>query len=118
MEKPPYTFQDITYFSIGDVEKRDPRIDYISRLNIEIGSSIPNGRYTLSLIKPFPPLGKEGKYLNDLKSLRYDDIESISAFRSSNCEKNARIEIQMKSPGSTIFIKCKRIEGIPVWNEK
>jgi len=118
MEKPPYTFQDITYFSVGDVEKKDPRIDYISKLNLEIGSSIPHGRYSLNLIKPFPPLGREGKNLNVLKSLRYDEIESISAFRGSNGEKNARIEIHRKDSGTTISVKCKRIEGIPGWNAK
>ena len=118
MEKPPYFFQDITHFSVVDVEKRNPKIDYISRLNLEIKSSIPHGRHSLSLVKPLHPLDREGEKLNVLKTLCHDEIESILAFRGSNGEKNARIEIIRKAPGTTISVRCKQIEGVPGWDEK
>jgi hypothetical protein len=116
MEKPPYVFRVITDFSVRAVEKKDPRIDYITKLTLEIVSELPKGKHSLELIKPFPPLGRSGKKLSMLKSLDHKDIKLISAFRGSNGEKNACIEIQMKTPGSTVFIRCKQIQGIPGWN--
>ena len=118
MEKPPYVFRIITYFSVGSVEKKNPRIDYITKLTLEIGSELPKGKFSLELTKPFQPLCRGGEKLINLQYLDHNDIESISTFRGSNGEKNARIEIQMKEHGSTIYVKCRRIEGIPGWNER
>ena len=118
MEKPPYVFRVITDFSVKAVEKRKPRIDYITKLTLEIGSELPKGKHFLELIKPFQPLCRGGEKLSKLNSLDYKDIDSISAFHGSNGEKNARIEIQGKVPGMIIIVKCKRIEGVPRWNKK
>ena len=54
MESPPYIFRLITNFSVGNVEKYDPRIDSITKLTLEIGSKILPGTYPLVLVKPFP----------------------------------------------------------------
>lgn len=118
MEKPPYTFHNITNFSVIDVESKDPRFDYITKLTLEIGSEIPKGKYSLELIEPFQPLWRGGEKLSKLKSLDHKDIESISASRYSNGEKNECIKIKRKSPCTTISVRCKRIEGIPGWNGK
>jgi hypothetical protein len=118
MEKPPYVFQVINDFSIKAVEKKKPRIDYITKLTLEIGPELPKGKHSLELIKPFPPKCNGGEKLMKLKSLDHEDIESISACRYSNSEKNACIRIKRKAPGTTISVKCKRIEGVPGWNEK
>jgi len=114
MERPPYIFQVITHFSFGNVEKFDPKIDCITKLTLEIGSMIPPGRYTLVLIKPFPPLGRPGKELDRLASLHAEDIESIWAFPKPDDGEWARIEIRGKI---TIFVNCERIEGVPGWDQ-
>jgi hypothetical protein len=117
LEKPPYRFQAITHFSVGNVEKPHPRIDNITKLTLEIGSKIPPGRYPLVLIKPFPPLGRPGKELDGLASLHAEDIESIWAFRKPDDGQWARIEIRGKAPDTTIFVNCEQIEGVPGWDE-
>ena len=114
MEKSPYRFQVITHFSVRDVEKYGPRFEEITKLTLEIGSTIPPGRYPLVLIKPFPPLGRPGKELDRLASLRLEDIESIWAFPKPDDGEWARIEIRGKI---TIFVKCERIGGLPGWDE-
>jgi len=116
MEKPPYIFQDITHFLVRDEEKRDLRIDYIAKITLEIGSSIPPGRFSLDLIKPFPPFGREGTQLSTLRSLRAEDIESIQAFRKTVNGKKARLEIGRKASNTNIIVKCERIEGVPSRN--
>lgn len=117
MEKPPFTFKDITHFSVKDVENKDTRFDYITKLTLEIWSELPKGKYSLKLIKPFPPLLRGGEKLIKLKSLDHKDIESISASRYSNGEKNECIKIHGKKPDKTIFIKCNRIQGVPRFGE-
>jgi hypothetical protein len=116
MEKPPYEFRKITHFSVGDVEKVDPGIDCITRLTLEVGSELPNGKYSLRLFKPFPPLGRAGGNLSKLRSLLPEDIESISAFRKPDAKKSARIEIYMKTCATTVVVKCERIEGVAGWD--
>jgi len=113
MEKSPNIFRDITYFSVGDVEIRDPRIDYITRLTLEIGSELPKGKYSLELIKPFQPLCRGGEKLNKLKSLDHKDIDSIWTFPKPDNKEWARIEIRGKMSDKTIFIKCNRIQVVP-----
>ncbi len=113
MEKPPYRFQIITYFSVGDAEKYDPRFEEIKKLTLEIGSKIPAGKYPLVLVKPFPPFGRPDGELDRLASLHTEDIESIWAFRKPDDGEWARIEIRGKAPGTTIFVYCERIEGVP-----
>jgi hypothetical protein len=117
MEKPPYEFKVITHFSVRDVEKAKPRIDYIARLSLDIESSIPNGRYSLILFEPFPPLCRGGENLNKLKFLHADDIECISVFRSPDEIKSAHIEIHMKTSDTTI-LRCKHVKGVPGWDDK
>ena len=116
MEKQPYTFKDITNFRFGKEEKRDPRIDYIIELPIEFVSNIPSGKYSLRLIKPFPPLCRAGKKLSTLRSLRTKEIESIQAFRESVNGKQAHLEIRGKAHEKNIVVKCERIEGVPNWD--
>jgi hypothetical protein len=116
MEKLPNTFHYITHFSVEYVNKKYPRFDYITKLTLKIESELPKGKYSLTLIEPFPPKCRGGEKLSKLQSLDHKEIESISPFPSSNGEKNERIEIQRKASGTTIFVKCKRIEGIPGWN--
>jgi hypothetical protein len=117
MEKPPYTFQGITHFST-QVERYGPRFDGVKTLTMEIGSNIPPGRYSLVLIKPFPPLGRPGEELYVLASLRSGDIDSIWTFRKADDGQWARVEIRGKSHRPTIFVGCERIEGVPGWDEK
>jgi len=117
MEKTPYIFRAITDFSVEDVEKVNPRIDCITKLTLEIGSQIPPGRYSLVLIGPFRPLGRAGKNLRILKSLRAEDIESIWAFRRTDSNKCARIEIHRKGDDPTVPVRCERIEGLPLCSE-
>ena len=116
MEKPPYIFQNITHFLVRDEEKRDPRIDYIAKITLEIGSNIPPGRFSLDLIKPFPPLGREGTQLSKLRSLREKDIKYIWAFCKTINGKQARLEIGRKASNTNIVVKCERIEGVPSRN--
>jgi hypothetical protein len=116
MERPPYIFRVIAHFSVGNAEKPHPRIDCVTRLSLEIGSKILPGRYSLVLIKPFPPLGRPGEELDRLASLRAEDIESIWVFRKPDDGKWARIEIRSKTPETTIFINCERIDGVPGWD--
>jgi len=118
MGKHPYTFRDITHFSVGDLEKKDPRIDYITNLTLKIESELPKGKYSLKLIEPFPPKCRGCEKLSKLRSLDHIEIESISTFPNSNGKKNARIEIIRKASGTPISVRCKRIEGVPGWNEK
>jgi len=118
MEKPPYIFQAITHLSVKDVEKVDPRIDCITKLTLEIGSDIPHGRYTLVLIKPFSPVGRAGKKLRILKSLRAEDVESICAFPKPDNGKWERLEIRGEIPDMSIIIRCEQIKGVPGWAEK
>jgi hypothetical protein len=118
MEKPPYVFRVITHFIVMAVEKRDLRFDYITRLTLEIGSELPKGKYSMELIEPFQPKCRGGEKLSKLKSLDHKDIDSILAFRGSNGEKNARLEIRGKTPDTTITVKCKKFEGILGWNKK
>jgi len=113
--KPPYEFKIITNFSVGDVEKVDPRTDCITRLTLDIGSNIPNVKYSLILIKPFPPLYRDSENLNTLRSLHPEDIEYISAFRKPDDKKSARIEIYRKTPDTNIVVGCERIESVPGW---
>ena len=118
MEKPPYIFRDVTHFAVGTAERSHPRIDYITKLPLEIESKISPGRHPLVLIKPFPPLGRAGKELDKLASLHAEDIESIWAFRKPDDGQWARIEIRGKRHRPSIFIGCERIEGVPGWDEK
>lgn len=115
MKKPQYNFQDITHFSIVNIEKREPRIDYIEKLTLEIGSNIPPGRFSLGLIEPFPPLGREGTQLSKLISLQKRDIKYILAFCETVNGKKARIEIGRKDY-NIIVVKCERIECVPSRN--
>ena len=117
MESTPYRFQAITHFSVVNVEKHDPRLEEITRLTLKVGSKIPPGTYRLVLIKPFPPLGRPGKELDELGSLRAEEIESIWAFRRPDDGHWARIEIRGKVPGPNVFISCDAIEGVPGWAE-
>lgn len=118
MEKPPYEFKAITSFSKVKVEKAHPKIDCIKKLTLEIGSSIPNGRFSLVLIEPFPPLGRAGENLSKLMSLQADDIEYIQAFRKTDGKISARMEIHRKNSDKIVVVKCKRIEGVPGWDGK
>lgn len=113
MEKPPYIFKAITHFLVKNVEEVDSRIDCITKLTLEIGSQIPPGRHSLTLIKPFPPFGRKGTNLSMLESLRAEDIESIWAFRRTNSNKCARVEIRRKGDDPTVPVRCERIEGVP-----
>ena len=114
MEKPPYVFQDITHFSVGAVETVGPKFKEIKTLTLEIGSKIPPGKYPLALIKPFPPLGRPGKKLDQLTSLDAQDIESVRAFPKPDDKPWARIEIWGRT---TLIVNCDRIEGVPTWEE-
>ncbi len=118
MERPPYIFRAITHFSIGDVEKYDPRLDEITKLTLEIGSKIPPGRYPIVLIQPFAPLGRPGEDLIKLAALRADGINSIWVFRKPDDVEWARVEIRGKAPGTSIFVRCKRTEGVHGWDER
>lgn len=117
MERPPYIFRTITHFSVTDVQTYDPRLDEITRLTLEIGSKIPPGKYPLILIGPFPPYGRPGEDLTRLSSLGAGDINEIWAFRRPDDGEHARVEIRGKTPGTSIFVRCKRIEGVPGWDE-
>jgi len=118
MESPPYIFRDITHFSVGNVEKHDPRVDGIMKVTLEIESKILPGTYPLVLVKPFPPFSKPGKELEKLASLRAEEIQSIWAFRRPDGKPGPRIEIRGKAPGANVFISCDAIEGVPDWDEK
>ncbi|OHB63670.1 MAG: hypothetical protein A2Y77_13290 [Planctomycetes bacterium RBG_13_62_9] len=117
MEKSPYIFRVITHFSVENVEKFHPRIDYVTKLMLEIGSRIPPGRYPLVLIKPFPPHGRPGKDLDRLASLHAEGIESIWAFPKPDDGEWARIEIRGRISGTSIFVSCEQVEGVPGWDE-
>ena len=96
-----------------NVETYSPKQKEIKTLTLEIGSKIPGGRYPLTLIKPFPPLGRPGEELDKLASLRAEEIESIWVFDKPDDGRWARIEIRGKAPGATVFVNCTRVEGVP-----
>ncbi len=117
MEKPPFIFQAVTHFSIVRVEKRSPRSDNITKLTVEIESRIPLGRYPLVLRRPFPSLGRPGKEMDRLASLRAEDIESIWVFPERDDSQWARIEIQGKPTRPNVVIRCDLIDGVPGWDK-
>lgn len=117
MEEPPYSFHAITQFSIARVEKGHTRSDNITKLALDIESKIPSGRYTLTLIKPFPSLGRAGKEVERLASLCAEDIESIWVFPERDDGRWARIEIQGKPTRPTVVIRCDLIDGVPGWGK-
>ena len=112
MEVSPHIFESITHFSISNVKKYHPYFDIIKELTIEIESRI-QGKHSLVLFKPFPPLGRPGDRLRVLESLCEKDIESIRAFPRRDDEKSARIEIRFKEDTTTIFVKCDQVQGLP-----
>ncbi len=118
MERPPYTFQAITHFSVRDVEKYNPRFDEIRTLTLEVGSRMQSRSYSLVVIKPFPPLGRPGAELDALTSLQAEDIDFIWAFRKPDDGQWARIEIHGKTRRPNIFVTCERIEGVPGWDRE
>lgn len=115
MEKPPFRFEDITHFSIGGVEKPNPRIHHAVKLSLEIGSRIPSGKYSLTMIEPFPPFGRLSPDLAKLRSCQEESIRSIWVFPPSSDERSpggARVEITTTAGERAIF-RCKEIQGLP-----
>lgn len=117
MEKPPYTFQAITHFSVVKVETCHPKLKGIKTLTLEIESKILTGKCRLILVKPFPPFARPGEEMEMLASLRAEDIESISASCRADDGQSARIEIRGKVSGATVFVSCDEIEGVPRCDE-
>jgi hypothetical protein len=117
MQKPPYTFQAITHFSVVKVETCHPKLKGIKTLTLEIESKILTGKCRLILVKPFPPFARPGEELEMLASIRAGDIESVWAYRKPDDGQPARIEIRGKFSGAPVFVKCDDIEGVPGWDE-
>jgi len=105
--------EDISHFSVRDVEKYSPRSDGIRTLTLEVGSRMQSGSYSLVLIKPFPPFGRPGADLDALRSLPPEDIGSIWVFRKADDGQGAHIEIRGKPRRPITFVWCDRIEGVP-----
>lgn len=118
MEKPPCVFRSITHFSIADVQTYHPRLTEIARLTMEIGSKVLSARCPLVMIEPFPPYGRPGEDLSRLTSLAADDIKEIWVFCKPDDGEWARVEIRGRAPGTSIFVRCKRIESVPGWDGK
>ncbi len=117
MERPPCIFRSITRFSVADVQTYHPRLDEIARLTMEIGSTTTSGSYPLILIEPFPPYGRPGDDLSRLTSLAAADIDEIWVFRKPDDGEWARVEIRGKTPGTSLFVRCRRIGGVPGWDD-
>jgi hypothetical protein len=109
---------DISHFSVRDVEKYSPRSDGIRTLTLEVGSRMQSGSYSLVLIKPFPPFGRPGAELDALRSLPKEDIDSIWGFCRADNGPGARIEIYGKAHRPIMFVTCERIEGVPGWDQE
>lgn len=105
MENPPYTFRSLTNFSVNNVVEK---LSCIMKLTLKIDSKI-DGKHSLVLIKPWPPLNRPSTRLIDILRLSAEDIDSVCAFKDSNI---TRIEIKKKNK-DIISIPCEDIEGLP-----
>ena len=104
MDRPPYPFSALTNFSVNNVEEK---LSCIMKLTLKIDSKI-NGKHSLVLIKPWPPLNRPSTRLIDISGLSAEDIESVCAFKDSNI---TRIEITKKNK-DIISIPCEDIKGL------
>ena len=98
MEGTPYIFQGITRFLIQGVEKFHPKSKEIKKLAMEVAAKIPPGKYCLVLTRPFPPLGRPGRDMDELVSLNAEDIESVWVFPKKDEDTWYRVEIRDESP--------------------